>query len=151
MRRYRLATYAVLATLPFTVLAGCQSGNSGSPAPAPGGAGATTASAPAGTSAPSDGSDGSGGSNGSFCQQFAKTQTDLVTAAQNGTLSASDAEAEVNQTLDAAPSDVVQPVTVILNVRYDILTKDPNGQQERLSPTYSQSEQAYLAWSKTNC
>ena len=150
MRRYRLATYVVLAALPFTVLAACQSGNSGSPAPAAqGGSGSSTTSAP--STPDSSTASGGGGSNGSFCQQFTKTHADLVAAVQNGSLSAGNAEAEIRQTINAAPSDVLKSVTEILNVQYDILAKDPQGPQERQNPAYIQAEQAYLAWSKTNC
>ena len=160
MRRYRLAAYAVLAVLPFTTLAACQSGSSGSPAPAPGGSGAGGAAAPPAASGPSGsdsgttnppatGGGGGGGSNAAFCQLFQKAHSDLVADAQNG--KASDARGEVEQAINAAPSDIVQAATLILNVQYEILTKDPQGAKDRTSPAYPQAEKDFQTWSTANC
>jgi len=57
----------------------------------------------------------------------------------------------MQQTIDAAPSEIKQAVTVLLNEEFAVLSRDPNAGQIASNPDVAQSGSAYKSWSDSHC
>lgn len=159
MSRYRMATFAILAALPLTVLAACQPGSSstsGAPAPAPvvatsAASGGSNSSAPADPTTTAASGDSGGTGNAAFCQQFTTARADILTAGNSDGKSVDDVKSELQQVIDSAPADIKDAVTTIVNANIALLVQAPNAEQLRLDPSYPKAEQSYQSWATSNC